>query len=160
MTLLNTALWIALFAAPAAADPLADMAGDWRGSGWARETISGPQEPVRCQITNRYEDGTLAVSGRCAVPGRKIALSGKIIGTQGSERITGQWFNPDGIGSTPIVGIQRKGVIAFNFAATDPATGHPVAQNVEWRITPDALHLRATDRADPSVQMSDVVFNK
>lgn len=151
-----------LVAPPLAADPLSDMAGSWRGSGTARETPQGPPETVRCQIRNSYDDDTLTltVEGQCVVPGRRLDISGTLTGTAGSERITGRWSNPDGIGSTRIVGLQRDNIVAFNFAATDPGTGRNLAQNVEWRVSEGALRLRSTDRANPDIMMSDIAFTR
>lgn len=149
-------------ASAAAAEPLADMDGTWRGSGWARETQQSPQETMRCQITNSYDPATLTLtlSGQCVVPGRRLTILGTLTGTEGAKRITGRWFNPDGIGSTRIVGIQRDGIVAFNFNATDLATGRNLAQNVEWRVSDQTLRLRSTDRSDPSIMMSDITFGR
>jgi hypothetical protein len=162
MFLFRIAMFIHLTAVPAIADPLADMEGTWRGSGWARETPQGPQETVRCQTQNDYDEanGTLTISGQCVVPGRRLTISGTLIGSDFSDRITGRWSNPGGIGSVRIVGIQRDGIVAFNFSATDPATGRDLAQNVEWRVSDGALRLRSTDRSDPSIMMSDISFNQ
>jgi hypothetical protein len=143
-----------------AAEPLADMQGTWRGSGFARETSDGPKEAVRCRINNAYADGTLVVKGQCVVPGRKIALSGEMKGKSGSDAVTGFWFNPDGLGSTRISGVQRDDLVAFTFSAKDPKTGENASQNVEWRVGPDNLRLRSSDRADPSIMMSDVSFTR
>ncbi len=153
----------AIIAASAAtAEPLADMDGPWRGSGWARETQQGPQETLRCQVSNSYDRAalTLTLSGQCVVPGRRLTISGTLTGSESVERITGRWSNPDGIGSTRIVGIQRDGIVAFNFNAIDPATGRNVAQNVEWRVSDGTLRLRSTDRSDPTIMMSDIAFTK
>lgn len=154
---------IAKIAASAAlSEPLADMEGDWRGSGWARQTLQGPQETLRCQITNSYDTPalTLTLSGQCVVPGRRLTISGTLVGSEGVERITGRWSNPDGIGSVRIAGIQRDGIVAFSFSATDPATGRDLAQNVEWRVSDGTLRLRSTDRSDPSILMSDITFGR
>lgn len=146
----------------AAAGPLADMRGAWTGSGWARETPEGPQETVRCQIRNDYNEAnaTLALSGQCVVPGRRLTISGTLRGPEGSERITGQWSNPDGVGTARVVGIQRNGIVAFNFSATDPSTGRVIAQNVEWRVLDGSLRLRSTDRNNPEIMMSDISFSR
>lgn len=163
MFLSKTTFLIAMMAASTAlSEPLADMEGTWRGSGWAKETQQGPQETVRCQITNRYDTSvlTLTLSGQCVVPGRRLTIAGTLTGSEGAERITGRWSNPDGIGSVRILGIQRDGIVAFNFRATDPATGRDLAQNVEWRVSDGALRLRSTDRRDPSILMSDINFER
>ncbi|MGB7316638.1 MAG: hypothetical protein WBC85_01590 [Planktotalea sp.] len=153
---------LGLTGAPVMADALADMQGTWSGSGWAREAASGPKEAVRCRIKNSYDEGAraLSVSGRCVVPGRKIALAGEIKGNGGSAQISGHWFNPDGLGSVRISGLQQADLIAFTFRAKDPETGAVIAQNVEWRVSAQGLHLRATDRADPGVKMSDIAFTR
>ena len=140
------------------AEPLAQMAGVWSGSGWARETKSGPKEALRCRLSNTFDAGVLTISGRCAVPSRKIALAGELRSTKNSERITGHWFNPDGLGSVSIVGVQRGDAVAFTFRAKDPKTQAEVAHNVEWRVTGDSLRMRSNDRAEPSIAMSDVTF--
>lgn len=129
------------------AEPLADMDGTWRGSGWARQTQQGPQGTVRCQIANDYVLAklTLTLSGQCVVPGRRLTVSGTLTGSDGVDLITGSWANPDGIGSARIFGIQRDGIVAFSFNATDPATGRNLAQNVEWRVSAGSLRLRSTD---------------
>lgn len=141
---------------------LSDMGGAWRGSGWAKETPQGPQETVRCQITNTYDDvsDTLTLVGQCVVPGRRFTMSGTLTVTEGSERITGSWSNPDGIGSARVVGVQQDGIVAFNFSALDPATGRNVAQNVELRVSDEASRLRSTDRQNPDIMMSDISFSR
>jgi hypothetical protein len=161
MHLFRLVVLAAIFAASAvAADPLAAMAGTWQGTGWARETPQGPQETVRCRITNSYDAPTLTLvlSGRCVVPGRQIAMSGRLTRTQDAERVTGRWYNPDGIGSVAVRGIMRGDSVAFTFSAKDPETGRDLAQNVEWRVMDNALRLRATDRADPRIAMSEISF--
>jgi len=80
--------------------------------------------------------------------------------SEGAEGITGRWSNPDGIGSVRIDGIQRDGIVAFNFNAADPATGRDLAQNVEWRVSDGALRLRSTDRSNPDIMMSDISFGR
>jgi hypothetical protein len=162
MLRLKAILLMIFWASMATSEPLAAMDGKWRGSGWARETPSGAQEPVRCHIDNSYDtaSNTLTVSGQCAVPGQRFTLSGTLVGDAQSEAMVGRWSNPDGIGSTTILGIRRDGIVAFNFTATDPATGRDLAQNVEWRINSDTLHLRATDRANPDIMMSDISFTR
>ncbi len=155
-------MFLVLTSEAALADPLADMAGSWRGSGWAKQTVDGPQETLRCRIDNSYEQATLTltITGQCIVPGRKLSLSGTLAGTEGAERITGRWSNPDGFGSARIVGVQRDGIVAFNFNAIDPGTGQTVAQNVEWRVSDNGLRLRSSDRENPDRMMSDISFDR
>jgi hypothetical protein len=146
----------------ASADPLSGMVGDWSGAGWVRETPDAPQEAVRCRLQNTYDaaQARLSVSGRCAVPGRQIDLSGQITADRASDRITGRWSNPDGPGSVALNGVMRDDLIAFTFAAQDPVNGRNLAQNVEFRLTGDTLRLRASDRDRPDIAMSDITLTK
>jgi hypothetical protein len=162
MLLIRLTLLALLCAGVASAEPLADMAGTWRGSGWARETVAGPQETLRCQLSNRYDavEKSLTLSGECIVSGRRLSIAGTLTGTEGAQRITGRWSNPDGIGTTRVVGLQRDGIVAFNFRAVDPKTGRQVAQNIEWGISEGALRLRATDRGRPDRMMADISFTR
>jgi hypothetical protein len=152
---------LALAPLAVAADPLPDMSGAWSGSGWARQTPDGPKEAVRCRLDNTYDPGAraLTVSGKCVVPGRRIDMSGSIIGADGTDRITGRWANPEGAGSVRISGVQQDGLVAFTFSAAGP-DGRSLAQNIEWRVTGGALRLRSTDRTDPSIMMSDLTFRR
>lgn len=151
-----------VWGAAATAGPLAEMAGDWRGSGWAKETLEGPQEATRCQITNDYDvaTATLTLSGQCVVPGRRLSVAGTLTAAEGTGRITGSWSNPDGIGRAAVVGIERDNIVAFNFNVFDPVTAQTVAQNVEWRVDDNALRLRSTDRRNPDIMMSDIAFSR
>ncbi len=164
MSLTETLAVVVLIACAgtASADPLSDMAGDWSGAGWARETPELAEETVRCRLQNSYdaEQARLSVKGRCAVPGRQIDLSGQITAESASDRITGRWSNPDGPGSVALNGVMRDDLVAFTFVAKDPATGRNLAQNVEFRLTGDALRLRASDRDRPDVAMSDITFTR
>ena len=161
---LNKSALVALLlsALPAHADTLSRMAGSWSGDGWARQVVDGPQEPVRCRLTNTFDEQKqrLEISGRCAVPGRQLTMAGRLDGQRGSDRISGIWFNPDGLGSTNVSGTQGAGRITFAFSAKDPQTGEPIAQTVEWRLSGGSLDLVTVDRADPEKQMSQMTFTK
>lgn len=159
---LATVMFFMLVGSTVSAEPLAEMEGTWRGSGWAKQTPQGPQETLRCQIRNDYDDATrtLTLSGACAVPGRRLTISGTLRGSEADERITGRWSNPNGIGSVQVLGVQRDGIVAFNFNAIDPATGRALSQNVEWRVSGDALRLRSSDRKNPTIMMSDLSFSR
>lgn len=163
--MLNKVLLLAVFSlvsSMAHADVLMDMQGAWSGSGWARETLAGPKETLRCRLNNTYDESAraLTVKGRCVASGRKIALSGEMRASADSDKITGHWFNPDGLGSVRISGFQRGDVVGFTFRVKHPDTGADVAQNVEWRVGIDALRLRSTDRVRPEVMMSDISFTR
>jgi hypothetical protein len=138
------ALIALIFAANASVgmtEPLARMQGAWAGSGWARETPQGPPETVRCRLENSFDDAAaaLSITGQCVVPGRKMVMEGQIRGHAGSDRITGEWVNLNGIGSVGISGVQRGDIVAFTFRAKDPATGRDLAQNIEFRVSDGAL---------------------
>lgn len=157
---LSKVVALLFMATAASADPLARMQGEWRGAGWAKQTLEGPEETIRCRLSNTYDptQDSLQIEGQCVVPGRRLSVSGMLRGTEGAERITGRWSNPDGIGSVAILGVRRDNIVAFNFSAIDPATGGRVAQNVEWRVADGTLRLRSSDRQNPDVIMSDIAF--
>jgi hypothetical protein len=146
----------------AAAEPISEMSGEWTGSGWAKQATNTPEEAIRCRLNNAYnaESETLTVAGRCAVAGKQLTMNGALQQHAGSERITGRWSNPEGIGSVRIVGIQRGNIVAFTFRTTDPKSGQIVSQNIEWRISDGTMRLRSTDRANPLIMMSDITFKR
>ena len=147
-----------LLSGPAFAQALEQMQGQWTGSGWARETLSSPREVVRCRLKNTYEAGVLALKGRCVAAGRKLTLSGEMHSKGSSERITGHWFNPDGLGSVRITGAQSQSAVAFTLQANDPDTGAKLTRKITWRVTSDGLDFRASDPAGPNAIMSEITF--
>ena len=78
----------------------------------------------------------------------------------GSDKISGHWFNPDGLGAVRVTGLQSDGILAFLVRAKDPETGGEIAQNIEWQIDGASVHLRAFDRSNPSLIMFDIRFQR
>jgi hypothetical protein len=154
-----TALLIAA-ALPALADPLPDMAGAWTGSGWARQTPGAPKEAVRCRLNNTYDAAArrLEIEGQCAVPGKRLKISGALI-ERDAGRVGGYWSNPDGPGRTQISGQTQGDAVYFTFRATEPGTGRDLSQIITWRAAEGALSLRAVTRPDRQ-EMSVIDFTR
>ncbi|MAM61406.1 hypothetical protein [Maritimibacter sp. UBA3975] len=159
---LLTALMFVLPAIAATADPLPLLAGDWTGSGTAREVPEAELDAVRCRITNSYapERLELTMSGMCVTAGRRLDLSGTIRARDDSAAISGRWSNPDGLGEVRIAGHSGEDFVAFTYSAKDPATGRQLDQNVELRLVGNGFRMRSVDRADRSVSMSDITFTR
>jgi hypothetical protein len=159
-------LLIALvFALPtgfASADTLPALAGDWTGSGTAREVPEAEPDAIRCRITNTYapERLELTMSGMCVAAGRRLDLSGTIRASDDSAAISGRWSNPDGLGNVRIAGHSGEDFVAFTYSAKDPDTGRQLDQNVELRLVGDGFRMRSVDRADRSISMSDITFTR
>lgn len=147
-----------LLAAPAAADPLPDMAGAWTGSGWVRQAPGAAQESVRCRLNNVHDAGRarLRVRGACAVPGRRLDVDGALIVEGGS--VSGFWSNPAGAGQAGITGRIDGDAVRFAVRARDPATGRDVSQIVTLR-SGDGLSMRSEHRDDGS-PMSSIAFSR
>lgn len=148
-------------ASPALSDPLQDMAGTWRGTGWAKRTADSAQEPVKCRLKNTYDASArrITVAGKCVVPGRKIDMAGHIEAKK-SGTATGRWFNPDGLGSTKLTGTYTNGRILFSFRVKDPKDDTIVSQSIEWTTTSDSLRMRSADTSAPDVPMADIRFTR
>lgn len=141
--LLGASLWTG----NAWANPLAEMAGNWSGSGWARQTAGGPQEPLRCRIENKFNTATsrLKVRGACAVPGRRFDVNGALNGSD-PERLRGFFRNPEGAGRAELSGQINEDAAVFAFQVTVPKTGEKISQVVSWKVTEAGLSFRAMDR--------------
>lgn len=122
-------------AAPAMAEPLLSLGGDWAGSGWAKPGPDAPRERVRCRVTNRVDNarGRLSVSGRCAAPGRRFDLSGSMT-ADGDGRLTGRWSNPFGAGATDVYGRSRGQTMTVSFRGRDPDTGESLKGRMRWTV--------------------------
>ncbi|MDR9395145.1 MAG: hypothetical protein RI571_12655 [Roseovarius sp.] len=149
---------LVLFAAPAGAQTLEGMAGDWTGSGTARQLPDSAQETMRCRLSNSFADDTLTIDGRCAVPGQQFTLSGRL-NEAADGRLTGIWRNPTGPGQTSVTGTVADDAIFFTFRADDPDTGTDISQIVRMRIRGGQLSLRSEHRQSRQL-MSEATFTR
>ena len=158
MRLRDLSILLVFLATPALSDPLADMAGDWTGSGTAREAPGSAVESVRCRMSNEWQAdrGRLRVRGRCAVPGRTFEIDGALKHEDG-DRLSGFWRNPDGPGQTSVGGRVSGDTVRFAFSAKDPGTGRDLSQVVTLQLGAQGLRFSARSRADDSV-MADIAF--
>ena len=158
MTFPELSLILVLVATPALADPLPGMAGDWSGSGTAREAPGRAEEAVRCRLSNEWQEdrGRLRVRGRCAVPGRTFEIDGALKHEDGG-RLSGFWRNPHGPGQTSVSGQVFGDTAQFAFRARDPAADTDVSQVVTMQIVSEGLRLVARSLTDNSV-LADIEF--
>ncbi len=160
MTFRRLLLIPALIATPLIADPLPDMAGEWTGSGTAREAPGRAEEAVRCRLNNAWQEDRrrLRVRGRCAVPGRTFEIDGALK-EEGGGRLSGFWRNPDGPGQVSISGQIVDDAAQFTFRAKEPGTGVDISQVITLQITSGVFRLSARSRADTS-DMAEIEFGR
>jgi hypothetical protein len=142
------------------ADPLPEMAGEWSGSGTAREAPGGVEEAVRCRLSNEWQEDRrrLRVRGHCAVPGRTFEIDGALK-EEGSDRLSGFWRNPDGPGQTSISGRVAGDTVQFAFSAKHPRTGRDVSQIITMQMSAGVLRFSSSSRAEKSA-MTDIEFRR
>ena len=127
------ALAIVVAPSPVMADILNDIAGDWRGSGWARQMPSDPKEPVRCRLYATYfgNDGRLTLDGLCSLAGQKFPIKGDVIRAPfGAIAATLQ--NPAGVGMIDASGTADEDRLSLRFDAAAPGAERPVPQEMTW----------------------------
>jgi len=132
---------VAGLAAPAKAEPLLSLGGEWAGAGWASRGPDAPRERVRCRLTNRVDQALvrLSVSGRCAAPGRRFDLSGRMTAQGG--RLRGRWSNPFGGGAADISGRSRGRTMTLSFRGRDPDTGERFKGQMRWTVGDDRFTI-------------------
>lgn len=134
-------IMMAGLAAPAKAEPLLSLGGEWAGTGWASRGPDAPRERVRCRLTNRVDhaQGRLSVSGRCAAPGRRFDLSGRMTAEGG--RLSGRWSNPFGAGVADVAGRSRGQTMTLSFRGRDPDTGERFKGQMRWTVGDDRFSI-------------------
>lgn len=70
---------------------LKELEGSWRGRGSAWLPGRKAPERVTCQVTNRYDGGSLVVDGECASTQGKTKVSGKL--TSSGNSVSGALLN-------------------------------------------------------------------
>ncbi len=122
---------------------LSEMAGKWKGTGWGKRNSSAPREGVRCRLTAKYrkKNQKLSVSGKCAATSRTFTLLGHVAEQKNSNKMTGRWINPDGIGSINIAGRRTANKLVFTFMAKDGKTGRKRKYRTVWSLQKNGFNL-------------------
>ncbi|MEP2990112.1 MAG: hypothetical protein ABJN65_14120 [Parasphingorhabdus sp.] len=123
--------------------PLANMAGQWTGNGWASRTVGASKEKVRCRLKAKYNAKTrkLSLSGKCAASSGTYTLLGHIAEYAGSKKLTGRWVNPKGIGSMNIAGNRSGNRLTFRFNNKDKKSKRKVAYKTVWDLRSGGFSL-------------------
>ncbi len=143
-------------------DLLKAMDGRWKGDGWAKRSVGGAREVVRCRLHNTYfpESRELVVSGKCAVPGKKFDFKGAVSSKSGSDVISGRWANPFGFGSTIVKGSGQGNRALLNFTAPDPETKKDVDQQMNWQLSAGGFRITSRVRGGGNTELSDLRFKR
>lgn len=130
--------------------PLSQFAGKWSGTGWGKRDSSAAREAVRCRMTARYRKATrkLVFSGKCAATSRTFTLLGHVAHYPGTNKITGRWVNPDGVGSINISGKRQVNQLSFEFQAKDRNSGEKQTFRNHWNLSSSTFSIR-TDQMTP-----------
>ncbi len=160
MTFRELSLLLVLAGTPLIADPLPELAGEWSGSGTAREVPGSAEEAVRCRLSNEWQEDRrrLRVRGRCAVPGRTFEIDGALK-EEDDDRLSGFWRNPDGPGQTSISGRVDSETVQFAFSAKHPRTGRDLSQIITMQMAAGTLRYSSRSRVDKSA-MADIEFRR
>ncbi len=123
--------------------PLANMAGQWTGNGWASRTVGASKEKVRCRLKAKYNAKTrkLSLSGKCAASSGTYTLLGHIAEYAGSKKLTGRWVNPKGIGSMNIAGNRSGNRLTFLFNNKDKKSKRKIAYKTVWDLRNSSFSL-------------------
>lgn len=94
---------------------LSKMAGKWTGQGWALRKQGAPKESVRCRLTAKYSKKArkLSISGKCAASSGTFTLLGHIAEYSNSNKLTGRWVNPKGVGTANVAGSRKGNRLTF-----------------------------------------------
>lgn len=124
---------------------LSEMTGKWKGTGWGKRNSSAPKEGVRCRLTARFrsKNRKLSVSGKCAATSRTFTLLGHVAEYNGSNKMTGRWVNPSGIGSMKIAGTRKGNNLIFTFIAKEDKTGKRRKYRSIWSLKRNGFDLRS-----------------
>lgn len=142
--------------------PLAQMAGQWKGSGWASRATGAARESVRCRLKAKYSAKTrkLSLSGKCASTNGTFTLLGHIADYSNSNKLTGRWVNPRGIGSMNIAGSRKGNRLTFLFDAKDKQTNRKTAYRTIWDLRNNGFSLNTGLSAGPSNALGQIDFKR
>ncbi|MEP2990447.1 MAG: hypothetical protein ABJN65_04450 [Parasphingorhabdus sp.] len=142
--------------------PLSQYAGKWTGTGWGKRDSSAAREAVRCRMTVKSRKATrkLVFSGKCAATSRTFTLLGHLAHYPGTNKMTGRWVNPDGVGSMNIVGKRRSNILSFEFRAKDRKSGKKQMFRNRWILRGSQFSIH-TDQLTPAQStIGSITFNR
>ncbi len=138
------------------------MGGRWKGEGWAKRTVDGARETVRCRLANTYfpDSRELVVSGKCAVPGKKFDFKGALSSKDGNDKISGRLANPFGLGSTAVTGRLQGNRALLIFSAPDPGTGKELKQQMIWQVGDSGFKITSKVLGSGGKALSSLHFQR
>lgn len=147
------------FAAPADIELLKSYVGEWRGRGTAVLASTGQDETVVCRMSVTDSDPTkVAISGRCTLAGRTLAVSGTVAFVEAANRYEAIMSS---VASFQGVAIgQRQGSdIAFNLVDRNHERGeHRIDAALALRGTEIHLDFRITHVASGASTTAQIPF--
>lgn len=143
------ALVLQLTSGQAQADEfLKSFAGNWTGSGWARSLPDASREIVRCKVRNIYSvsTSTLSLTGRCATPGKNSLLRATIRTRSESSTYSGRLYDPEGSGSTELIGRRKGSSVILQFRVRPKKTGQTLAGTMFLHKKKHGFRLSSTGK--------------
>lgn len=142
--------------------PLSKLAGTWKGDGWALREKGETREGVRCRLKASYKSGSrkLALSGKCAATSGTYTLLGHIADYPGTNRVTGRWVNPRGIGSVNIAGKRTGNRLTFFFDGKDEKTKRKVRYKTVWDLGNDSFSLSTGTSEGGNDALGKITFKR
>ncbi|MBV7266291.1 hypothetical protein [Erythrobacter ani] len=142
--------------------PLSEIAGQWRGDGWAVREEGGTKEGVRCRLKTRYKSGSrkLTISGKCAATSGTYTLLGHIADYPDTNRVTGRWVNPRGVGVVNIAGKRTGNRLTFFYEGKDKETKEKVRYKTVWDLSGDGFSLSTGVGGGANDELGKITFRR
>ncbi|MBD2840998.1 hypothetical protein IB285_01880 [Erythrobacter sp. KMU-140] len=142
--------------------PLSEIEGQWRGDGWAVREEGGTKEGVRCRMKTRYQSGSrrLNISGKCAATSGTYTLLGHIKDYPSTDRVTGRWVNPRGVGVVNIAGNRSGNRLTFFYEAKDKETKEKVRYKTVWDLSGDGFSLSTGVGGGSNDELGKITFRR
>lgn len=142
--------------------PLSKLAGSWKGDGWALRQKGETKEGVRCRLKANYKSQSrrLALSGKCAATSGTYTLLGHIADYPGTNRVTGRWVNPSGVGSVKIAGTRAGNRMTFFFDSKDATTKKKVRYKTVWDLGDNTFSLSTGLGKGSSDALGKITFKR
>lgn len=116
---------------------LKSLAGEWKGRGKLRPSVSAKLEPVSCRMSANWDGGSksLSLSMNCRGVDVKFSSSGFLQMLQKNNAVEGRWTGSNGIGKTSVFGRRSGNALSLTLTSQDVKSGDTVTSSVSMRLS-------------------------
>ena len=116
---------------------LENLAGEWKGKGKVKPTVSAKAESVSCRMKSTWDDGSssLSINMKCRGVDFDFSSSGFLRTLKRDNVVEGRWSGTAGVGRTSVHGTRNGNTLKLTLTNQDAKSGKSVSGSVSMQLS-------------------------